>query len=381
VSGRAVLAGALAWDSGQPVTIEVTGPVCRTTDVSGLIVAPGLLDLQINGAFGNDITCDPTSIWEIAAGLPRWGVTAFLPTIISSPPDVVATAQRVLAEGPPPGWEGATPLGVHCEGPLIAPSRRGAHPESALVEPGSPVGIGLIDRWGGLDKVRMVTLAPELAGAEPVIRRLVAAGVVVAAGHSDADFDTAVASFGWGVGHGTHLFNAMSGVEHRRPGLAAALLATPAVTTGLIADGVHVHPGAVATAWQAKGPGGVVLVSDAMAAAGLGDGCYRLGGTTVTVGGGRAIDPGGRLAGSVASLAEGVRNLVRFTGCEPAEAIAAATTAPAAVLARARRSGALTDAVPADAVLFDAVLFDDELEVQMTVVGGRIVYDRTGAGP
>jgi N-acetylglucosamine-6-phosphate deacetylase len=101
----------------------------------------------------------------------------------------------------------------------------------------------------------------------------------------------------------------------------------------------------------------------------------------VTVGGGRAVDPGGRLAGSVASLAEGVRNLVRFTGCEPAEAIAAATTAPAAVLARARRSGALTDAVPADAVLSDAVLFDDELEVQMTVVGGRIVYDRTGAGP
>lgn len=367
--------GGIRWDTGRSARIRCyDGRIVEpddepdSFDCDGLTAAPGLIDLQINGAFGHDFTADPGSIWEVGSRLPESGVTAFLPTIVSSEPETVAEARQVLLSGPPHGWAGALPLGLHCEGPMISPSRRGTHPGLFLVEP-SP---DYLDRWGGLDGIRMVTLAPELHGAEETVRRLVRDGVVVAAGHSDADFATAVASFGWGISHVTHLFNAMSGLHHRRPGLVGATLATRSVTAGMIADGLHAHPAAAQIAYLAKGACGITLVTDAMAGMGEGSGTYPLGARTVRVTGSQALNEEGGLAGSVLTMDEAVRNFRSWTGCSLASAIGSASATPAAVLADPAR-GHLSPGGRGDITFLDA-----SVRVAMTVVGGRVVFDRDG---
>jgi N-acetylglucosamine-6-phosphate deacetylase len=335
------------------------------------LVAPGLIDLQINGAFGRDFTGNPESIWDVGAMLPRSGVTAFLPTIVSSPPDVARRALEVLAAGPPAGYVGATPLGLHFEGPMLAPSRRGAHDERYLQTPS----VDVITGWSRDAGVRLVTLAPELPRADEVIRELVATGVVVSAGHSDASFEQAVEAFAIGVTSGTHLFNAMSGFHHREPGLSGALLMETAPPSGLIVDGAHVYPGAVAVAWAARGADGLVLVTDAVAAMGVHGGMtgLTLGGHSLSTDGSVIRDDAGRLAGSALTLDLAVRNLVAFTGAEPSAALAAASATPARVIGEPNRGEIRVGAAA------DLVILDDALEVVATIVGGRIAFDRRDA--
>lgn len=334
-------------------------------DAAGLTVASGFVDLQVNGGFGLDVTSDPSSMWEIGRRLPRFGVTAFLPTVISSSAGAVRAALDAVASGPPAGWRGAHPLGVHAEGPMLSPAKRGTHPIEALRLPGPAV----LAEWGPLGDLRMVTLAPELAGAEQMVAALVDAGVVVALGHSDCDYATALLAMDWGATHGTHLFNAMSGVDHRRPGLATAILARHNITTGLIVDGEHVHPGAVEMAWAAKGQDGIVLVTDCMAAMGVGDGGYDLGGVEVVVRGRRATNHGGALAGSVLTMDQAVRNLVAYTGCPLSQALSAASTTPAGVIGDVERGGL------EPGQRGDVVLLDGSMRVRATVVGGVVVHD------
>lgn len=340
-------------------------------EATGLLVAPGLIDLQINGAFGHDFTGNPESIWEVGAMLPRSGVTSFLPTIVSSPPDVAMRALEVLAAGPPKGYVGATPLGLHFEGPMLAPSRRGAHDERYLQTPSEDVIAG----WSRDAGVRLVTLAPELPRAGEVIRELVANGVVVSAGHSDASFDQAVEAFAIGVTSGTHLFNAMSGFHHREPGLSGALLLETAPPSGLIVDGAHVYPGAVAAAWAARGADGLVLVTDAVAATGVHRGTtgLMLGGQSLSTDGSVIRNDTGRLAGSALTLDLAVRNLVAFTGAEPSAALVAASATPARVIGEPDRGDIRVGAAA------DLVILDDALEVVATIVGGRMAFDRRGA--
>jgi N-acetylglucosamine-6-phosphate deacetylase len=218
-------------------------------DAGGLIVAPGFIDLQLNGAFGDDFTHTPDTIWRVAAGLPRWGVTSFLPTIITSPLSQAAQAQETLDGGAPAGWLGSIPLGLHCEGPFLNPQKKGAHNPAHLRLPT----LADVAAWSPENHVRLVTLAPELPGALAVVKELAARGVVVSAGHSMATYSEAKAGFAAGIRYGTHLFNAMPPLEHRAPGLPGALLSDPAVTIGIIPDGIHVHPAMVALAWAAKG--------------------------------------------------------------------------------------------------------------------------------
>ena len=340
-------------------------------EATSLLVAPGLIDLQINGAFGHDFTGNPESIWEVGAMLPRSGVVSFLPTIVSSPPDVAMRALEVLAAGPPKGYVGATPLGLHFEGPMLAPSRRGAHDERYLQPPSADVIAG----WSRDAGVRLVTLAPELPRAGEVIRELVANGVVVSAGHSDASFDQAVEAFAIGVTSGTHLFNAMSGFHHREPGLSGALLLETAPPSGLIVDGAHVYPGAVAAAWAARGADGLVLVTDAVAATGVHRGTtgLMLGGQSLSTDGSVIRDDTGRLAGSALTLDLAVRNLVAFTGAEPSAALVAASATPARVIGEPDRGDIRVGAAA------DLVILDDALEVVATIVGGRMAFDRRGA--
>jgi N-acetylglucosamine-6-phosphate deacetylase len=334
-------------------------------EASGLMVVPGFIDLQICGGFGHDFTSEPETLWQVGSDLTRHGVTAFLPTLVSCPRQVVDRALAVLRAGAPDGYAGATPLGLHCEGPMLAPARRGAHLARHL----RPPSVEVIEGWSRASGVRMVTIAPELPGAETVIRELVDRSTIVSAGHSEASFEDAMKAFEQGVSAGTHLFNTMSGFHHREPGLAGALLASQAVRAGLIADGVHVHPGAVSAAWRAKGPGGIALVTDAMAAMGTDLLEAPLGDATVSVAGPTAHSAEGRLAGSALTLDRAVGNLIEWTGCEAAQAIAAATATPAAILDEDRRG------VIAPGARADLVLLTSEMRVMATLVDGRVVFE------
>lgn len=381
VAGGRVLT-ARGWSEGEIVAeqgrVAAVGRRTRAgggarLEATGLLVVPGLIDIQINGGFGHDFTADPASIWRVGARLPRSGVTAFLPTLVSPRAPEVARAIDVLGLGPPDGYAGAAPLGLHVEGPMLSPRRRGVHGAARL----RPPTIDLIRGWTLERGVRLVTLAPELTGAAAVIRALVARGIVVAAGHSDATYEQAAAAFGRGVRAGTHLFNAMSGLHQREPGLAGALLDTPGVRAGIIADGRHVHPRMISMAWRLKGgPAGIMLVSDAAPLAGGAPAAKGERGRDPRRGlrqsAGVAKSEGGVIAGSLVLLGGCVRNVVAFTGCDSREAALAASASPAALLGE-RDRGTLRQGARAD-----LTLLDDRLRVAGTVVGGELVYDRDG---
>ena len=288
-----------------------------------------MIDLQVNGAGGHDLTEAPERLWDVAAALPRFGVTAFLPTLVSPSWAIVDRAQAALAGGPPPGFDGASPLGWHVEGPFLNPARAGAHDPAALLPPA----LEPIRDWSPTTGVRMVTLAPELPGALDVVRVLTGNGVVVSAGHSEATWDEASAGFEAGIRAVTHLFNAMGPLGHREPGLAGAALADERVTIGLIPDGLHVHPGVVRLVRRMVGPDRLAVVSDAIAALGMPPGRHSLAGRMVDCDETSARLPDGVLAGSVIGLEQGVANLARFCGCSLDEARLATTLVPARLLA------------------------------------------------
>lgn len=292
---------------------------------------PGLVDAQVNGAAGIDLTAEPHRLWEVAAALPAYGVVAFVPTVITSDPAARAQALATLAGGPPAGWVGAEPLGLHFEGPMIAPTRKGAHPEHWL----RPPSLALVDGWSRETGVLMATIAPELPGALDVIERLTAEGVVVSVGHTAAGTDQVLAAVEAGARCVTHLGNAMAPVSPRDPGPVGVALGGPADTglvAGLIVDGHHLDPHFVRAAWRSLGPARFLSVSDTTAALGLPDGPARLGDQDVVVADGTVRLHDGTLAGSAASVLDCLRILVAQTGCSVADAVATATSTPLALL-------------------------------------------------
>ena len=334
-------------------------------DATGLHLVPGFIDLQLNGAMGQDFTTDPRSIWPVAEFLSRTGVTSFLPTIITSPLTAVATAQQAINQ-PPANFAGATPLGLHVEGPFLHPDKKGAHNPAYLQRPTAEK----VANWSPENGVRLVTLAPELDGALDVVKILTRRGVVVSAGHSTATFAQATAGFDAGIRYGTHLFNAMPPLHHREPGLAGALLADARATVGLIVDGEHVHPELVKLVWRLVGNGRLTLVTDAMAALGMPPGRYVLGDYEVMVDGTTARLPSGTLAGSVLRMDTAVRNLITFTGCTLAEALPTVTRTPADLLGLPHK-GRLAPHCDAD-----LLLLTPDLQVHTTFIAGRIVYQK-----
>ena len=360
---------AVLVDGGRIVAVGYAAavacpPGAQVLDADGLLLTPGFIDMQFNGGFGDDFTADPTTIWQVAAGLPRWGVTAFLPTVITSPLERIAQAQQVVLSEPA-GFRGATPLGLHVEGPFLNPQKKGAHNPAYLQLPALEAVAG----WSPQTGVRLVTLAPELPGALPVIEALATRGVLVSAGHSTATFEEATMAFDAGARYGTHLFNAMPTMHHREPGLPGALLTDPRPVVGFIADGVHTHPSVISLVWQALGPERLNLVTDAMAALGMGPGKHLLGDFEVTVDATSARLADGTLAGSILSLDQALRNLIRLTGCTLADALATVTTTPARSLGLDHERGQI-----APGYVADLVLLSPELEVRGTVVRGELVY-------
>jgi N-acetylglucosamine-6-phosphate deacetylase len=333
-------------------------------DAAGSILAPGLIDLQLNGAFGADFTADPQTIWDVAVRLPQYGVTSFLPTFVTSPLGTVTAAQATLGRSPS-GFCGAAPLGLHLEGPFLNPRKRGAHNPAHLRQPN----LSTVSDWSPQNHVRLVTLAPELPFALDLVKCLREQGVIVSAGHSMATFEEACAGLDAGITYGTHLFNAMPALDHRAPGLAGALLTDPRVTVGVIPDGVHLHPAVVKLIWQSKGPAGVNMVTDAMAALGMPPGQYNLGDFIVTVDGTSARLGDSRLAGSILSLDQALRNFIAFTGCSLSEALMTVTTTPARVLGLTDRGQI------APGFIADMVLLTPDLHIVKTFVGGQIGHE------
>jgi N-acetylglucosamine-6-phosphate deacetylase len=334
----------------------------RVLEANGLTAVPGFLELQLNGAFGHDFTSDPASMWAVGDGLARHGITAYLPTIVTSERGSVEAALDALAR-PDPAATGAVPLGIHVEGPFLSPERAGAHDRALLRDPD----LEEVRRWADAGGVRILTLAPELPHGLDVIRQASARGIVVAVGHTDADAATAAAAVDAGARYATHLFNAMPPFRHRMPGAAGALLADARVTVGLILDRHHLDP-IVVSLVERMAHGRVSLVSDAIAALGLGDGTHRLGGLTVEVQDGAARLPDGTLAGSATPLDVCVRSFAAMTRA-PGEAIGAVTSVPARLLGLDDGRGALRVGGRADIVLVDA-----ELEVQATIIGGTVAF-------
>lgn len=311
-------------------------------------VCPGFIDLQLNGTHGIDLGAEPHRMAEVAALLPHEGTTAFLPTVVTGPATVRESAfDSVAAHHDADG--AAAVLGLHLEGPVLAPAARGAHPAEHLVAAAACD----TTRWSPSDGVRLVTIAPELPGALALIAQLAGDGVVVSLGHSNATADEFTAGFDAGASMCTHLFNAMRRFHHRDPGPVGAVLGAPddgGPVAGLVCDGQHVDPTAVAMAWRALGPGRVVLVTDAVAARGIGEDPPRT--------------SDGVLAGSVVTLDAAVRHLVAWTGATVPQAIGCVTATPARALGLTRRG------VLEPGAIADVIVLDDRLEVAHVVVRG-----------
>jgi N-acetylglucosamine-6-phosphate deacetylase len=332
------------------------------------MIVSGLVDLQVNGAAGIDLTAEPHRLWEVASALPAYGVVAFVPTVITSDPAARELALATLAGGPPAGWTGAEPLGLHFEGPMIAPSRKGAHPEHWL----RPPSLDLVDGWSREAGVLLATVAPELPGALEVIERLVARGIVVSIGHTAATTEEVAAGVEAGARYVTHLGNAMPPMLAREPGPVGFALAGPELVAGVIADGHHLHPSTLHAFWRALGPERFLAVSDTTAALGMDRGDARLGDQDVLVADGTVRLADGTLAGSAASLSQCLAVLLATTRCSVAEAVATATSTPAFLIGD-RSRGSLDRGRRGDVTLVDTSAGFDVVE---TVVGGEVMKGR-----
>jgi N-acetylglucosamine-6-phosphate deacetylase len=320
------------------------------------IAVPGFVDLQVNGFGGVDfLTADADGYRQAGEALLETGVTAYLPTFITSPEEQLLAALREV----PAESDGPRVLGAHLEGPFLSALRLGIHPAEARRNPDPE----LLDRLLAAGPVRLVTLAPELPGAHRIIEQLLRREIAVSCGHSDASAEDANAAFDLGVRSVTHLFNAMRPFHHRDPGIIGAALARPDVVVQLIVDWVHVAPVTAAMVWQAA-QGRLALVTDAVAAAGLDDGSYRLGDVSVEVSDGVARGNGGALAGSTLTMIDAVRNL-HSLGVPLEDAVGAATEVPARVL-RLPSTGRIGVSLPAD-----IIVLSEELEIERVLLEGR----------
>lgn len=304
---------------------------------------PGFVDLQVNGSFGVDVATQPELLPELGQRLTATGITSYLPTVISMGRDGYSGLLPALDER---FREGAEVLGLHLEGPFLNPEKRGAHPPENIVRPDP----GLLEELLQMAPVRMLTLAPELEGAFELVAAAGRRGVVVSAGHTAAGFEVAYRSLDFGVSGVTHLFNAMSPLHHREPGVPGAAFAHPRAVCGLISDGRHVHPEVVSLAFRLLGPDRIYLTTDAIAAAGMGPGEYALAGQRVYLEGGVPRLKSGEIAGSVLTMNEALKNTLAFTGCTVPEAARMAAATPARLIGEGERKGRLAPGYDADVV-------------------------------
>jgi N-acetylglucosamine-6-phosphate deacetylase len=334
---------------GQGSPDLVTERDAPVVDLAGAWVLPGFVDLHCHGGGGASYTeRDPERLAAAASAHRRHGTTTTLASLVSDTIPALVEQISALRDLVRDGLF----AGIHLEGPFISAARCGAHDPDLLCAPDRDT----VDRLlaAGQGTIRMVTLAPELDGGVDAVRRFTDAGVIVGIGHTDATLAQVQPAVDAGATVATHLFNGMRPLHHREPGPIGALLDDERITVELICDLVHLHPTVVRIAARHAGPGRTVLVTDAMAAAGVGDGVYQVGGLRVTVRDGvPTLDGGGALAASTLTLDAAVRNFVRSCGMTMVEAASAVSAQPAALLGAQGRIGTLAEGAQADLVLLD----------------------------
>ena len=360
VEGRRIA----AMGQGEPPPGSDAGADVLAAD--GLVAMPGFIDLHVHGAVGVDVMdADRDGLARMARFLAGHGVTAWLPATMTAtgPATERALAAARAVAGPVDG--GATILGAYLEGPYLNRARAGAQDPDLIRPAGRAEATRLLD----LGIIRVLVIAPEVEENRWLVTEAVARGLTVSAGHTDATYEQALQAVKDGVRHVTHAFNAMRPLGHREPGMLGAALVLPELRCELIADNIHVHPAAMRLLVQAKSPGGVVLVSDAMPATGLPEGAYTIGNRPAFSVNGAVRLADGTLAGSVLTLDRALHNLQAATGRPLAELWPAASRNAAQAVGVDDRKGTLEPGKDADLVLLDPAL-----QVVATVAEGTLVY-------
>ena len=360
---------ALAFDaeSGKIAGVVDAPPAgADVIDAEGALVAPGLVDIHIHGYLGEDTSdAKREGIRRMAYGVAENGVTAFLPTtmtVAKKEIEAALDAVRSLKEESKT-WDGAEIIGVHAEGPFINPSKKGAQAEENILTPDADFILA------NADVITSVTMAPEMDKDHACIKKLAQDGrVLVSMGHTDATFDEAMKAVKDGVRHATHLFNAMSALAHRNPGVVGAALASDNVSVEVIADTFHINPGLYSIVAKVKGDK-MVLITDCTRAGGMPDGEYDLGGQPIFLKGIECRLADGTIAGSVLKLNHAVRNVLAHTDLAINEVFKMASLNPATAIKVADRIGSLEAGKDAD-----IIIVDDEINVKRTIKKGRTIY-------
>jgi N-acetylglucosamine-6-phosphate deacetylase len=345
-------------------------PSTRRLDFAGLVLAPGFIDVHIHGGAGHDVMeADEASLQEFERHLLRHGVTAYLPTTVTAPQEKIIAAldrlgRRIRKSAN--SNSGARALGIHLEGPFISHEKRGVHPPENLLQP-SPA---MLEKFwqASHGKLKMMTIAPELAGASDAIALAKNLGIICSIGHSNATLEEAESAILAGASHATHTFNAMRALDHRSPGLLGAILNNDRISADIIADGIHVHPNVVGLFLRAKRAEHAILITDAISATGMPDGTYKLGSFDVEVKDGHCHYQG-RLAGSVLTLDRALRNAMKFARWNLQETLALITSNPAKLLGVTAERGLLAVGRRAD-----MVALTPEGEVAHTILAGELVH-------
>jgi len=336
-------------------------------DAGERILAPGLIDVHIQGAGGADaLDATPEALETISRTCARFGVTGFLATTVYKPGQENRHL-TVAADCVDRDLGGARLLGIHLESPFISPEKRGMIQPACITSP-SPATLEEIYKLAG-ETLKMMVIAPELPGNIEIIKALTDRGTVACLGHSAATYEDARRGFDAGISHVTHLFNAMPSLHHRQPGPLAAIFETDSVTCQVITDGVHIHPSVVRLAYSALGPDRFVTITDGMQAMGLPDGKYNYNGIEYEARDGAARYKDGTLIGTALGLNRMLARLIDFTGCSLVEAVNTVTRNAARVLGLQDSKGTIETGKDAD-----FVLLNEDWSVHATIVGGRIVY-------
>lgn len=337
-------------------------------DCKGLYVSPGFVDVHIHGAGGHD-TMDGTfeAINEISKTICKYGTTSFTPTTMTMSADDILKSMISIKKAKIEGTDGAIVLGAHLEGPFISPSAIGAQNPNYLIAP-SYENFELMT-GNAIDAVISITMAPEVKGAKELASILSSKGIRCSMGHTKATYEQAIDGIKHGFCHSTHLFNAMTGFTHREPGVVGATFDSD-ITTETISDGIHISYPSLRVAYKQKGTDKTLLVTDAMCACGMPDGTYALGGQPVIVKNGAARLENGALAGSILTLNRAVKNIYDNTDYPLYEIVKMASYNGAKYCRVDDRKGQIKENFDAD-----LTIFDENIDVKMTIIGGKIVYN------